>query len=227
MLKNTHNVLQMAFVILLMLSFNVLAQDKNASKLDCKPLPQDKRFKALGYELGTCKSEVENLLEENLDSNINTTSKFNKIQKSNKVTLITTTYTTAVPPYQNLLSEDKTMTIFLFFYDNILYQIGCQFDYKVKQDTTEFSDIVYAFARNFITKYGDLKGAKTAIIDSLGNTGLGIFVDGIMIAFSVQEKLPGSILVSYFIKAYSEKAQKDISEYEKEEKNIKGQMEGF
>lgn len=69
MINKTHKVLTIAFVIICIFPFNVLAQDKMDSKLDCEPLPEAERFKALGYELGTCKVDVEKLLKKHPDTN--------------------------------------------------------------------------------------------------------------------------------------------------------------
>lgn len=182
-LYKNYMVLPIAFVIVLILSFNVLAQDETSSEIDCEPLPEAERFKALGYELGTCKSDVEQIIKEH-GSEIEPIGYGYDLSEGKEIfpehlSAFKSNYVGAVVPFKENISSEPD--IILKFYNDVLTEISISFDYGIKNLTISqlksLNDDAFKILESAITKRagkGEIKEKNITVSETWVTTSTSI-----------------------------------------------------
>ena len=163
-----------AFTILFIVSFNIHAQEKSDS--NCDPLPKSERFKALGYELGTCKADVLKIIEMHggkVESNNYWYDENTSIVFPPNITALKSDYIEATLPFkEDIILQPE---ISLGFYNNILIDIKVAFNYTSVNKTTselkQLSDDVFKILESTISK----RAGKGTIKKTKGRTPLSTY----------------------------------------------------
>jgi len=123
----TKTVVSKSIILTLLLfsfAFYSLSEETPKSDNQCKGLPKEQRFSALGFELGMCKWEVDKILQEK-DKQLEEVIYFPKEDRPESMKNFITTYVGAIPP----IKPESSYSEFLFD-NNVLRQISAYYKYE-------------------------------------------------------------------------------------------------
>jgi hypothetical protein len=227
-----------AIVLLILMTSTSPSEDKVESETKCESLSLEVPFTALGYELGMCKDETENVMKEYISHSGPISAHEFQVYKTvyesegnilnsnspKHISYIVTTKLSAKIPHE--IQLDTPPLIVLRFYNNNLFYIQSSFSYSKKPE--ELNTIYKTYEEYLNNKYGNQNYPKALFKNDAGTTNKSWNSHGVQIVLTLRDNV---INVNYSLTSISEKAENEILEHQKkieeEKRSIDRSIEGF